>query len=90
MAPGNSCTSLKAFKQFLNNQPSAYVIGSMRRVNQKIAQLELGLKRFDSCDVVSNEILCHTLGQYKSVSFTMIGSGANSGSVHVSPKQSFS
>lgn len=48
-------TSLKVLKIFLNNNPLVYVIGSMKQVNQKIAQLELGLKRFDSSDVVSKE-----------------------------------
>ncbi|XP_066490568.1 protein FAM227A [Tiliqua scincoides] len=36
----------------LDDKPRLYVIGNMKRVNQKIAQLELGLKRFDSSDVV--------------------------------------
>ncbi|KAJ6658907.1 hypothetical protein lerEdw1_019543, partial [Lerista edwardsae] len=40
----------------LDDKPRPYVIGSMQRVNQKIAQLELGLKRFDSSDVVIETI----------------------------------
>lgn len=40
----------------LDDQPRLYVIGSMKQVNQKIAQLELGLKRFDSSDVVIENI----------------------------------
>ncbi|XP_053111867.1 protein FAM227A isoform X2 [Hemicordylus capensis] len=36
----------------LDDQPQPYAIGNMRRVNQKITQLEPGMKRSDSSDVV--------------------------------------
>ncbi|XP_042325180.1 protein FAM227A isoform X2 [Sceloporus undulatus] len=36
----------------LDDKPRLYVIGSIRKVNQKIAHLELGPKRYDSSDVV--------------------------------------
>ncbi|XP_061495123.1 protein FAM227A isoform X2 [Rhineura floridana] len=40
----------------LDDKPRLYVIGGIRRVNEKISNLELGLKRYDSSDVVIEEI----------------------------------
>nr|XP_020643267.1 protein FAM227A isoform X1 [Pogona vitticeps] len=40
----------------LDDKPRLYVIGSMQKVNQKITHLELGLKRYDSSDVVIEDV----------------------------------
>ncbi|KAJ7330084.1 hypothetical protein JRQ81_016258 [Phrynocephalus forsythii] len=40
----------------LDDKPCLYVIGSMQKVNQKIARLKLGLKRYDSSDVVIEDV----------------------------------
>lgn len=53
----NSAYALKVFKIFLNKYLLVYVIGSIGQVNQKISHLELGLKRYDSSEGVSKEIL---------------------------------
>ncbi|XP_060633035.2 protein FAM227A isoform X2 [Anolis sagrei] len=39
----------------LDDKPRLYVIGSISKVNKKIAHLELGLKRYDSSDVVIDD-----------------------------------
>nr|XP_016849180.1 PREDICTED: protein FAM227A [Anolis carolinensis] len=39
----------------LDDKPRLYVIGSIAKVNKKIANLEVGLKRYDSSDVVIDD-----------------------------------
>lgn len=49
--------SFEDFQKFLNKSLLGYVIGTLQRVNKKISHFEMGLKRCDSGDLVSKEIL---------------------------------
>ncbi|XP_033018520.1 protein FAM227A [Lacerta agilis] len=56
----------------LDDKPRLYVIGSIGQVNQKISHLELGLKRYDSSEDVSKEILSALDTRNPTVFFLML------------------
>ncbi|KAF7240545.1 hypothetical protein EYD10_12744, partial [Varanus komodoensis] len=60
----------------LDDKPRPYVIGSIRNVNQKITHLELGLKKFDSSDLVIENV---GLKKHQTRRISRIGSRTNRG-----------